>query len=272
MATLLQSAPKYPTVYWQIGQFTGFGFYLMTALFCLVSACGGGDSEELLIFAATSLTNALTEIEADYEEATGVEARISYGGSQALARQIESGAPADVFISAGAGPVTGLQDSGLVAEGSARSLLVNRLVLVARADSREPASLSDLTRSDYSRIGLADPDLAPAGAYAREALSHEGVWEAIQAKVVFGADVRVTLTYVETGNVDVALVYATDAKTAPDLSLFDIVPDGNYTLIVYPAVAVSESPKLNLAKEFIEYLRSPASVATFRRNGFEPSP
>ena len=251
---------------------TGFVPLCVAVMFFLVMACGGGDSRELLVFAATSLTESLTDIERAYEEASGVEVLISYGGSQALARQIESGAPADVFIPAGAGPVTLLENVGLVAQGSRIPLLVNRLVVVARPGVPEPTTLSDLTLGDYRLIALADPNLAPAGAYARDALSNQGLWDAIQAKVVFGADVRVTLTYVETGNVDIALVYSTDAVTTPDLSVWDIVPEGSYTPIVYPVIAVSGSENVDVALEFIEYLRSQLSVDTFRRFGFEPAP
>jgi molybdate transport system substrate-binding protein len=243
------------------------------AMFVLLStACGGGDSKELLVFAATSLTDALTEIENAYESESGVDVLISYGGSQSLARQIESGAPANVFISAGDGPVALLEDAGLVAQDSSRSLLLNHLVLVARSGVRGPESLSDLRRDEYARIAIADPNLAPAGAYARESLIDQGIWDAIQGKVVFGADVRVTLTYVETGNADVALVYATDAATTPDLSALDIVPEGSYVPIVYPAVAISGSDDVEIAKEFIEFMRSPSSVEIFRRYGFEPAP
>jgi molybdate transport system substrate-binding protein len=237
----------------QNGWLDGVGFVYITLVFCLATACGGGESKELLVFAATSLTDALTEIEVAYEEATGVDALISYGGSQSLARQIESGAPADVFISAGAGPLTLLEEANLATPSSTWSLLVNRLVVVGRPEARVPTSLSDLTRDEYPRIVLADPDLAPAGAYARESLSNQGIWDSIQDKVVFGADVRVTLTYVETGNADLALVYATDALTTLDLSLFDIVPEGSYTPVVYPVLAVSGSSNRETAMEFMRY-------------------
>ena len=256
------------------GRLIRFAASITTLLFFLFIGCGGvgGDSRELLVFAATSLTDALTEIEQAYEESFGVDLLISYGGSQMLARQIESGAPADVFMSAGAGPVSLLENAGLVAPDSRRSLLVNRLVVVVRPGVVEPESLSDLSRTEYRKIALADPNLAPAGAYTRDALSSTGIWDAIQQKVVFGADVRVTLTYVETGNADVALVYATDAITTPELSVLDIVPEGSYTPIVYPAIAVSGSEDIEVAMEFIEYLRSKSSVDTFRRYGFEPAP
>ena len=248
------------------------GASLVAMYVLLFTACGGGDSKELLVFAATSLTDALTEIESAYESESGVEVLISYGGSQSLARQIESGAPANVFISAGDGPVSLLEDAELVAQDSSRALLLNRLVLVARSGVREPESLSDLMSGEYLRIAIADPNLAPAGAYALESLINQGVWEAIKGKVVFGADVRVTLTYVETGNTDVALVYATDAVTTPDLSVLDIVPEGSYAPIIYPAVAISGSDDVEIAMEFIEYMRSLPSVETFRRHGFEPAP
>jgi molybdate transport system substrate-binding protein len=238
----------------------------------LFTACGGEDSKELLVFAATSLTDALTEIETAYESDSGVNLLISYGGSQSLARQIESGAPANVFISAGDGPVRLLEDAGLVAQSSNRALLLNHLVLVARPGVREPESLSDLMRDEYVRIAIADPNLAPAGAYARESLTSQGIWDAIEGKAVFGADVRATLTYVETGNADVAVVYATDAVTTPDLSVLDIIPEGSYTPIIYPAIAVSGSDDVEIAVEFIEFMRSALSVEIFRRHGFEPAP
>lgn len=236
-------------------------------------ACGRGNGPStLLVFAATSLTDALTEIEAAFEGATGIEVLLSYGGSQALARQIQSGAPADVFISAGAGPVNFLENTGRISTGSRRPLLLNRLVVVSHSQAPSPTSVEDLTLGDYGKVALANPDLAPAGEYAREALVHQRVYEKIRSKILFGADVRATLTYVESGNADAGLVYATDARSAPGLHMSDVVPMESYTPIVYPTIAVTGSERPDLAMQFIEYMRSPPAIEIFGRYGFQPAP
>ena len=234
-------------------------------------ACDDGPRGEkaLLVFAATSLTDALTEIGRSFEEQRDVDVAFSYEGSQTLARQIVRGAPADMFISAGRFPADLLQDEGLV-EHEATHLLTNRLVLVIDPSGADVESLDQLTSDLVRRVAVANPDLAPAGWYAREALTHLGLWENLRGKLVLGPDVRVTLAYVESGNVDVALVYQTDARVAEGLKVLDIVPPDSYSPIVYPAVVIRRSENKALAAEFLDFLASEAAESVFRKHGFEP--
>ena len=236
-----------------------------------VLACTSGRDERagILVFAAVSLSNALAEIGRSFEEQGNVDVAFSYGGSQMLAQQIAKGAPADVFIAAGESPVEFLSERELI-EPDVVHLISNRLVVVARSGDIKLETLGQLTTGAVERVAIADPDLAPAGRYARESLTHLGLWEELRAALVFGADVRATLTYVEMGNADVAIVYETDARTASDVAILDVVPPQSYSPIVYPAVVVGRSTEKTAAAEFVRFLRSESSAATFRKHGFAP--
>ena len=235
----------------------------------LVGCSLGSDQDDVLVFAATSLTDALEEVRRAYEERVEVSVSVSYGGSQMLAQQIAQGAPADLFISAGEFPVRFLVDRGLV-ETPETAIVSNTLVVVTRPGV-ELESMEQLRTDMVQRIGIAAPDLAPAGAYAREALNNLGLWTVLRPKLVIGADVRVTLAYLESGNVDVALVYRTDAE-ASNLIVRDIVPPGTYSQVVYPAIIVRGSERIGEAGDFLAFLRTEAASAIFSRHGFGPPP
>ena len=224
---------------------------------------------ELLVFAAASLTDALTEIGRAFEAQSEIGIAFSYGGSQELAQQISSGAPADLFIPAGQFPMEFLADKGMI-EREAMNLLSNKLVVVTRTNGIQIENLEQLNTDIVERIAIADPDLAPAGGYARESLTRLGLWDELQGKLVIGADVRVTLAYLESGNVDIALVYKTDARVASNVNVLDLVPSDSYTSVAYPAVVVRRSEKKAEADEFLEFLRSEAAAEIFLRHGFEP--
>lgn len=225
----------------------------------------GGGRPPLLVFAATSLTNSLDEVAVLYERETGMDIQISYAASQNLAQQIASGAPARVFVSAGEPPVEFLrkhrQVSGEV------DLLTNRLVVVAKRPVDDPTP-DALASPGVERIALADPAIAPAGAYAREALESAGLWEILGPKMVTAPDVRAAMAFVEAGNADVAIVYATDAVTARGLVTLDIFPHDSYGPVVYPVVTVA--PNDGPADAFVRFLRSPDALKIFRSHGFEP--
>ena len=243
-----------------------------SALAAALLACASPQSDDgaLLVFAAASLAEALSEIEREYESATDAQVDVSFGASQMLAQQIASGAPADLFISAGALPVEFLRDQDALDDG-VTDLLTNRLVVATRPGlAVEILSLSQLVTSDIERIALADPDLAPAGSYAREALRALGLWQDVEKKLVLGADVRTTLAYVETGNVDAALVYSTDALAAPNVRIADIVPADSYRPIVYPVALVGEGRNRKKAAEFAAFLSGERASRIFRAHGFQP--
>ena len=238
-------------------------------LLLLLPGCGGGGRYELLVFAAASLRDALTERSEEYEAREGVEVKLSFGGSVTLARQIELGAPADLFISAGDAPMDGLHNGGFLAQDGRRALLSNRLVLaVANARRGPPADAVSVLRSS-KRISMADPVLAPAGQYAKTALENMGLWEELEPRLVFGNDVRVTLFYAETNNVDTAIVYITDALNSARIRQTVEVPREAYPAIVYPAAVTERSGNQQEALRFLDFLTEEASYGRFEELGFQ---
>lgn len=225
---------------------------------------GAGD-KDVLVFSATSLTDALDEIISEFEATGGGEVLVSYGGSQTLAQQIANGAPADIFISAGRFPVDFLDDREVESQ-KREDLLSNRLVLVVGRGRPEIKDLAELESDEVGRVALAAPDLAPAGGYAKESLVSLGLWDALQRKMVFGADVRATMAYVESGNADVAFVYRTDAAIAGGLEVIDVVPVDSYPQIVYPALLMNGAS--NTAVEFFRFLSGERASAIFDARGF----
>ena len=243
----------------------------LAAAAAIVGCSPGSESERLLVFAATSLINAIEEIRPAVQEKEGIELAVSYGGSQMLAQQIVQGAPADLFISAGEGPV-GLLAGRDLTDGGARSLASNDLVVVSRMAGTPLESIEDLASGLVGRIAIADPDLAPAGAYARESLVNLGLWESLTDKLVLSPNVRVALAYVEAGNADAALVYRTDAMASSGLRVLDIVPADTYSTIVYPAVLIRGSGGRERAELFVDHLQTPSVREVFARYGFLPPP
>ena len=231
------------------------------------AACSSGTvgEDELLVFAAASLGDALAVVQAEFDDEINV--AVSYGGSQMLARQISNGAPADVFISAGESPIGMLEEEGLV-EGQPVQVLANKLVLVTHPDRIRVDTMDALATDVVERLAIADPELAPAGVYSKEALIGLGLWERVEGKLLFGADVRATLVYVQTGNASAALVYETDAATARDLLAQDIVPPESYSPVVYPSIIVRRSEKKELAAEFVKLLLSDRARQIFLQHGF----
>ena len=232
-------------------------------------ACSSGDARgEVLVFAAASLYEPLEEARASFERDTGISVAVSYGGSQALAQQIVSGAPAALFLPAGVFPVSFVGERIALAREPV-NILSNRLVLVGRSgEGAQLDSIAALASEDVERVAIADPELAPAGRYARESLEHHGLWERVLPKLVFAADVRAALAYVESGNADAALVYATDAASSQPVSVGAVVPEDSHSPIVYPAAVIEGSGQEESARKLVEYLRGMEAREVFARYGF----
>ncbi len=239
----------------------------LVVVLTLSAACARPDGGELLVFAAASMADALEEIGDRYEGETGVAVAYSFGGSQALAQQIVSGAPADVFVSAGRQPVDFLAARGMV-DLVEDAVVHNELVVAVREGSSGIGALSGLSGDDVGRVAIADPALAPAGVYAREALWTLRLWEPLQPRLVFGADVRAALAYLESGNVDAAVVYATDAREAPGVKALNVILQDTYTPIAYPAAVIAGSNSRAAASGFLRFLVSDAARSIFERHGF----
>ena len=233
------------------------------------------DDRRILVFAAASLTDAVGELADEYRRAEGVEVEASFAGSVALARQIVAGAPADVFISAGGGPVEILIDEGLVNSDGARAVLGNELVIAvgaAAAAFDTMNALDDLTSESAERIAVVDPGLGPAGAYTEEALRSVGLWETLLAKLLLAKDVRAAMTYVKSGNADAAIVYRTDAAPDSDLKIAMAIPAELHAPIAYLAAVVADSTDDEDSVAFVEFLSSERAAAIFRDHGFTDPP
>ena len=239
----------------------------------LMAACDAREEQgsgELLVFSAASLMDVMSDVEKLYEAGSGHRVSFSFGGSQALAQQIASGAPADVFIAAGEAPMAFLRERGLV--GGSAEVLSNSLVLAVRNGNPDGLkSLADLAGPTVSRLAIADPNLAPAGRYAREALQSLGIWRSLRDRLVFGADVRAALAFVESRNADAAIVYRTDvAGRSRGLVALDTVPPNSYGPVSYPAAVLLESARQDDASRFVELLLGDKAAGLFRAHGFEP--
>ncbi|MBN1369315.1 MAG: molybdate ABC transporter substrate-binding protein, partial [Dehalococcoidaceae bacterium] len=204
-----------------------FGLILATACFLLTggSACGDGTTITLNVSAAASLTAALDEINRQYELTGNTRIQVNYASSGTLQTQIEQGAPVDVFISAAARQMDTLENKGLVFAGSRRDLLNNRVVLIVPDDSSLIVDdFSDLLDSAVGKIAMGDPNFVPAGTYAKAAFEFLGTWQQIEPKLILGSDVRQVLNYVENGNVDAGLLYATDASLSQRIRIAATAP------------------------------------------------
>ena len=238
----------------------------------LVGPSCRGDQQELLVFSAASLTDVMQEIGDRFTKSQGIPVAFNFGGSTSIGQQIIRGAPADVFLSAGAGPMDRLEDRGLLRSESRVNLLTNRLVLVASPDRAEKLgikSLDDLARAD-ARVAIADPELAPAGNYAKEALQDLGLWEKVEQRLVYSPDVRATLAYLDTGNVDAGIVYQTDTRIDQGVEVVALVPVDSHTFIVYPVAVIGRSGQSQAAGKFLEHLRSEETRLVFLEHGFSP--
>jgi molybdate transport system substrate-binding protein len=221
------------------------------------------------VSAAASLTDALREIASQYQKQSGHSLLFNLGASSMLARQIEQGAPADLFISADELEMDELQRRGLIVPKSRRSILSNSLVIIVPNDSalkiRSPKDLAD---GAVRNIAVAQSQSVPAGIYAKGYLIRMKVWDRIAGKIVPTDNVRSALAAVESGNADVGIVYKTDALISRLVKIAYAVPAGEGPKISYPAAVVTESRQKVATQHFLDYLQSDAARAIFRRYGF----
>jgi molybdate transport system substrate-binding protein len=223
----------------------------------------------ITVFAAASLTDGLKEIARDYQSKTGDKIEFNFAASSVLERQIEEGAPADIFFSADEAKMDSLDKKGLVEKNTRRSRLSNSLVLVVPADSTISLKLpKDLTNADIVRVALADPKSVPAGIYAKEYLTKIHLWDEIAPKVVPMENVRAALAAVESGNADAGIVYKTDAAISKKIGIAYEVPRQDGPKISYPMALMKEAREPKAARAFLEYLDSDAAGQVFAKFGF----
>ncbi|SET99179.1 molybdate ABC transporter substrate-binding protein [Paenibacillus sp. NFR01] len=224
---------------------------------------------QIVISAAASLQDSLDKIAATYEKQhPDIDLVFNYGASGTLQKQIEQGAPADLFFSAGDKQMKALVDEGLIAAN--KELLKNQLVLVVPSDSKPSLStITQLTDKAFKKVAVGQPESVPAGQYAQQALITKKVWDTLQNKLVFGKDVRAVLSYVETGNADAGFVYKTDALTSKKVTIALTVGAYVHKAINYPVGIVKGSSHETQAKAFYDYVQTKAASDVFTGYGFQ---
>jgi molybdate transport system substrate-binding protein len=248
---------------------------LSAALFLLVLSTFGNAPEaqsgKVLVFAAASLKTALDEINAQWQGRTGKRAVVSYAASSALAKQIEQGAPADIFISADLDWMEYLAERKLIRPETRSDLLSNRLVLIApkgtnlQVEIKPGFPLASLLGQGY--LALANTDAVPAGKYSKAALETLGVWEQVRGRIAQAENVRAALLLVSRGEAPLGIVYESDAVSDPSVVEVGILPDATHPRIIYPIALTSGSTSPD-AGGFLDELKSPQARTIFEKQGF----
>jgi molybdate transport system substrate-binding protein len=242
---------------------------LAAMVIATVPAARADDS--VVVFAAASLKNALDDVSAAWKADTGKEVTISYAASSALAKQIESGAPADIFVSADLDWMKYLSDKKLTKPDTEVKLLGNRIVLVAPKDSTVAATIApnfDLAGLiGDGKLAMGDVKAVPAGKYGKAALESLGVWASVEPKVAQAENVRAALKLVATGEAALGIVYATDAIAEPAVKVIGTFPEDTHPPIVYPVGLTAESKNADAAA-FEKYLQSAKAKGLFEAQGF----
>lgn len=225
---------------------------------------------DITVLAAASLTEAMADLAREFNKThPDIRLTFSFGSSGALQTQIEEGAPADIFVSAAQKQMSALVDKKLVTSATVADILTNKVVLIKQKDAEVPISTFEEVAEKATSVAIGGPEV-PVGQYTEKIYSALGLWEQVQAKANLGQDVRQVLDWVATGNEPVGVVYATDAKIEPKVTIIAEAPETAAGPVIYPAgvVAASVHPKEALA--FVTYLQSPEAMAILETYGFSP--
>ena len=229
-------------------------------------------SEEIVVFAAASMKNALDDISAAWTKASGNTASISLAGSSKLAKQIQQGAPADLFISANVKWMDVLQQDNLIDLATRRDILGNRIVLIAHGKAAKPVAIDKgldiVALLNGGKLAMAMVDSVPAGMYGKAALTSLGMWDKAAKSVAQSDNVRAALALVARGEAPYGIVYATDAAASDNVTVVGTFPTETHPPIIYPAAVLSESKKQSAAKSFLDFLTSGAAKPLFESQGF----
>ena len=251
------------------GRLAGVRLLRLLTLLCLLSMSVVLRAAEVTIFAAASLSDSLQEIAGAYEKQSGDRIVFNFGASSTLARQIEEGAPADIFFSADEAKMDQLEAKGLVVNGTRRSRLSNALVIIVASDTRTAVEKpEDLLTEKVRRLALAEPRTVPAGIYAKEYLQKKHLWSGVEGKVVPTENVRAALAAVEAGNAEAGIVYKTDALISSRGRVAWEVPARDSPAIRYPMALLKEAKQAEAAKRFLRYLESDEAGRVFAKFGF----
>jgi molybdate transport system substrate-binding protein len=242
------------------------------AALVLVAAPAPAQEAEILVSAASSLTDVLSALAPDAERAIHARILLNSGASGTLRKQIEEGAPADLFFSASSDDMDKLEAKGLILSGTRKSLLSNSLVLIGTGDTQPVTDRTQLHAllSRARLLAIGNPDSVPAGRYAMEALASLGLLSGVQGRLALGGNVREVLQYVESGSAPLGIVFATDALSAGTRvrTLFGFDRDAVRTPVLYPIAVIAASKKREAASRLIDFLQSAAAWEAFRKAGF----
>jgi molybdate transport system substrate-binding protein len=235
------------------------------------AAPAAAQGRDVLVFAAASLKNALDEVAAQWQRESGKKVAISYAASNTLIKQIEQGAPADMFISADLDWMDYGQQKGLIKPDTRSNLLGNRIVLIAPKDSNVSVNIApgfDLAGLlKGGRLAMGNVDAVPAGKYGKASLEKLGAWDGVKDKIAQAETVRAALLLVSRGEAPLGIVYQTDAASDPGVKIVGTFPESTHPPIIYPIVLTKDSANLD-ALAFLNYVRSPAARPAFERQGF----
>ncbi|WP_376087170.1 molybdate ABC transporter substrate-binding protein [Roseomonas sp. CCTCC AB2023176] len=245
-------------------------------LFPLLAATPARAQEPVTVFAAASLTDALRDLSRQWEGRGNPAPRLSFAASSALARQIEQGAPADLFMSADEPWADYLQQRNLLAESTRTSPLGNALVLIAPANAARPVEVTRTTDIaallGNGRLAMGDPSNVPAGRYAQEALAWMGQWDRVGPRIARADNVRSALLLVERGEAPLGIVYATDAAASQGVRVIGTFPAESHTPVTYPFALTRRGAGNDRARALLDFLRGPEAAPTWRRYGFTQRP
>jgi len=246
-----------------------FRTMFLASLLALVATAAGAQ-ERVTIFAAASLKNALDAVAAEWKADSGNDAVIAYAASSALARQIEEGAPADIFMSADLDWMAYLSERNLTKKNTETRLLGNRIVLVAPKESQAATTIApDFDLAGLlgdGRLAMANVEAVPAGKYGRAALQHLGVWASVEGRVAQAENVRAALALVATGEAPLGIVYQTDAAADPRVRIVAVFPQDSHPAIVYPVAELAGAGPA--ARGFLTFLQSAKARSQFESQGF----
>lgn len=258
---------------------------LIMTMAMMIMAAGCGDSEpgkpaansepvELHIAAAASLTDVMKELAADYEKDNpNVKLVFNFGSSGALQQAIENGGQTDIFFSAAQKQMDALEKAGSLADSTRTDLLVNEVVLIEpKEGGKNLTSFNDLTRDDVQHVALGEPKGVPVGQYTEEILTKLGILDAVKAKAVYGSDVRQVLSWVESGDADCGVVYATDAAVSDKVKVDCKAPADSHKPVIYPAAIIKDTKNMDEARKFMQFVTDDKVKPVFEKYGFEVFP
>jgi molybdate transport system substrate-binding protein len=231
-----------------------------------------GQNPPIVVGAAISLKESFNELGGIYEHRTGTKVTFTFGSSGELEKQIEAGAPVDVFASAAEKEMDELQTKNLIDRATRKDFARNALVLVVPADSQlHLQSFSDLQKPGVTKIAIGNPKTVPAGQYAQQLLRHTQIWPKIESRLIMGENVRQVLDYVARGEVDAGIVYATDVPIAQGkVTVAAPASDADYGPILYPVAVIQDSARPKAAKAFVDLVVSPEGIQVLKNHGFQP--